>query len=81
MTISCETCLNRCTMVCELCRKIVSPSGKETEPTHYMGDGVTLTNKLSDMDVGAILMVRTQLHRPLPLSLVLRYNENATREK
>ncbi len=81
MTNPCDTCLNRATMVCELCRKIVSPSGKETKPTHYMGDGATLTNKLSEVDVGAILLVRVQLRQPLPLSLVLRYNENATREK
>ncbi len=81
MMKACETCLNISTPVCDQCRKITSPSGKETTPTHYVGDGVTPTNKLTVADVGAILLVRVQLGQPLPLSFVLRYNEDAVREK
>ncbi len=77
----CETCLNISTLVCEQCRKITSPSGKETTPTRYVGDGVTPTSKLTHTDVGAILLIRMQLHQPLPISLVLRYNEGVVREK
>lgn len=77
MNLSCKTCLNRATLVCQGCTSIKSPSGKQTRPTHYMGDGATPTDGLSPGDLGAILLVRVQLGKPLPLSLVLRYNEQA----
>ncbi|MBR2312202.1 MAG: hypothetical protein IKA46_02820 [Clostridia bacterium] len=77
---ACLTCLNAGTVVCEECKVIEKPSGRSTRPTHYCGDDRTPENGLSPGDVSAILLVRLQCGKPLPLKLVMRYNEYCVRE-
>lgn len=72
---ACLTCLNAGTPVCEECHVIEKPSGRSTRPTRYCGDDRTPENGLSPGDVSAILLVRLQCGKPLPLKWVMRYNE------
>ena len=72
---ACLTCLNAGTVICEECKVIEKPSGRSTRPTRYCGDDRTPENGLSPGDVSAILLVRLQCGKPLPLKLVMRYNE------
>ena len=80
VTFECVTCLNAGTPICEKCRVIEKPSGRATRPTHYCGDSETAANGLLPGDVGAILLVRLQCGKPLPLKWVMRYNECCVRE-
>ena len=80
VTFECATCLNAGTPICEKCRVIEKPSGRATRPTHYCGDSETAAHGLLPGDVGAILLVRLQCGNPLPLRLVMRYNEHLMRE-
>ena len=77
---ACLTCLNAGTVICEECKVIEKPSGRSTMPTHYCGDNETAASGLLPGDVGAILLVRLQCGNPLPLKLVMRYNEHLMKE-
>ena len=77
---ACLTCLNAGTPICEECNVIEKPSGRSTRPTLYCGDDETPQNGLSPGDVSAILLVRLQCGKPLPLKWVMRYNECCVRE-
>lgn len=77
---ACGTCLNAGTPVCEECHVIEKPSGSSTRPTHYCGDNQNAAGGLSPGDVSAILLVRLQCGKPLPLKWVMRYNEYCVRE-
>lgn len=71
----CKTCLNKGTPICQLCSFVKSPSGKETKPSCYTGDGSAALAGMTVSDMGAVLLVRLQTGKPLPLSWVLRYND------
>lgn len=77
---ACATCLNAGTPICEECKTIEKPSGRTTRPTRYCGDDRTPENGLSPGDVSAILLVRLQCGKPLPLKWVMRYNEHRVSE-
>ncbi len=73
----CATCLRRGTAACKDCRVIISPGGESSEPSAYLGDGVTLCNGLLAEDLTAVLAARIARGMPLPLAFVEEYNKNA----
>ncbi len=79
----CRTCANKWSPLCELCSRVVSPSGRERPPKYYV-DARAVTavgrrnaaEKTDDETEALVLeLVRSIFARgPLPLAIVMRYN-------
>lgn len=79
----CSRCANRRSPLCELCTTVRSPGGKESKPKYYIEfTGVTRMfarrNELSKRGEECRMKLSEYLvfNEPLPVSLVMEYNEH-----
>ena len=87
----CETCANINSPLCELCTRISSPSGKERKPKYYIERqevapsvpelriAYGLDRKLEGIAITIARYLRNGV--PIPISVVMKYNELVAKEK
>lgn len=86
-TYDCRECINRASPICEDCRQITAPGGKEQKPTKYIrqSDASRLICReftpCKPDRMAALLMMHIQRNEPLPTALVMIYNDIAKKEE
>lgn len=73
MKYNCRECINFDTILCKHCFFVSSPGGYEAAPTHYVERKSSQNAKQSKE--AEQLRLALDAGEPLPLSVVMRYNE------
>ena len=76
MIYDCKECANQATLICNVCSTITKPSGTETRPTQFVK-----LKPFSKAEKNAVtLKAYLDKGKPLPLAIVLEYNELTSEE-
>lgn len=70
---NCTTCLNSHTPICDTCKQ-TEYQDRIIARSHWEGDELTEVDTLSFEDVSAIIRVRAEANKPIPIHFVIKYN-------
>ena len=87
---NCIECVNKATPLCNMCRVIKSPSGRESKPTYYvalttiqLGENVEHVTTQDEKTEGMAWIIAQHLNIrvPIPTSIVLNYNRQVEQKE
>lgn len=73
MKYNCKKCINNGSGLCRYCYQITSPGGEEAPPTYYVEN--KQSSDVQGTEEHKLLQKALEEGRPLPMAVVIRYNE------